>query len=79
MAAIRGLRGLAACPVCLIPTKQLADLSVVSELRTAEDSKESFLKVQNKTLEEVEKELKPKGLRPVYVCLSPLPASGKRI
>ena len=67
MTAIRGLGGLASCPVCLIPTKKLADLSVVYPLRTAEDSKESYLKVQNKTLEEVETELKPLGLRLVYV------------
>ena len=67
MTANRGLGGLAACPVCLIPTEQLADLSVTFDLRTAEDSKDSYLKVQGKTHEEVEKELKPKGLRFIYV------------
>ena len=65
----RGLGGLASCTVCLISTEQLSDLSVKAEIRTSEDSMASFIKVQKSTAVEAEAELKPKGLRRIYVSI----------
>ena len=69
MTALWGLKGKALCPVCLIPMEILSDLSVMSVLRTAKDSMDSFLKAQEGTFAEAEKELKPKGLRPIFVAV----------
>ena len=62
-----GLGGLASCTVCLIPTNQLSDLSIKAEIRTSEDLMASFIKVQKSASVEAEAELKPKGLRRIYV------------
>ena len=67
MLLLRGLKGLAPCPVCLVSVEKLAEYAVNHQLRTAEDSKASFLKVQKATKIKADEELQPKGLRCVFV------------
>ena len=69
MTLIWGLGGLASCPVCLIATDKLSDLLIKAEICTLENSMASFIKVQKSTSVEAEAELKPKGLRRIYVSI----------
>ena len=68
MTLIQGINGLSPCPVCLILSVDQADLSETATLCTQENTMEVFNKVQSMTKAEAEKELKPIGLRNVYVC-----------
>lgn len=60
MALIRGTHGLRPCPVCLIPSKDLADINITAPLRDMEET-------QQLVAEGVEAKLKDQGLRPVEV------------
>lgn len=68
MALIRGLRGLRACPKCLIPSDALSDLSKDYPLRTTANTMQILKDVATQTREEREATLKDNGLRGIEVC-----------
>lgn len=67
MALIRGLRGLRACPKCLIPSDKLSDLSQTYEPRTAAETFAILDSVKSLSAEGREEILKAKGLQYVPV------------
>jgi hypothetical protein len=70
MALIRGLHGLCPCPRCLVAPEDLSDLTVVSEARTPEGTRQIFLDVEAcRTQSDKESILKKYGLRPQEVCM----------
>lgn len=60
MALIRGIRSLYPCPICLIPSKDLADINITAPLRNMKET-------QHLVAEGIEAKLKDQGLRPVKV------------
>jgi len=60
MALIRGVQGLYPCPICLIPSQDLANINITAPLRDMEET-------QHLVAESVEANLKGQGLRPVEV------------
>ncbi|PCH36191.1 hypothetical protein WOLCODRAFT_86299, partial [Wolfiporia cocos MD-104 SS10] len=66
MALIRGANGLCPCPICLVPSSQLADVSVEHPLRTSVDSAK-LLKTAKALPTKAEQEavLKKYGLRSI--------------
>jgi len=71
MALIRGINSHYPCPICLVPAKELSDLSKIYPLRTTEKMKEVYETAQRAgTIAEKEVILKECGLRDVEVGLS---------
>lgn len=70
MALIRGLRGLRACPKCLVPSNALSDLSTSHEPRTTAKTVEILEAVNTKTAEERENILKENGMRWIPVSIN---------
>ena len=68
MALIRGINSHYPCPICLVPAKDLSDLSKIYPLRTTEKMKEVYETAQGAgTIAEKEVMLKEYGLRNVEV------------
>jgi hypothetical protein len=67
MALIRGFGSLTPCPVCLVPSDQLSNLSVTFPLRTKEDMKDQYERAQEHNVAEGDAILKAIGLRDVEV------------
>jgi hypothetical protein len=69
MALIRGTKGLLTCPICLVPDDEQSNLSVMHELRTADQTK-ACLDAANAlpNVTATEKYLQQYGLRNVEVC-----------
>ncbi|KAF8207999.1 hypothetical protein K438DRAFT_2071545 [Mycena galopus ATCC 62051] len=65
MTLIRGLGGNHPCPVCLVRKDEQSDLSIISDLRTAQDSKQAVEQARGLTIEAGENLLKDLGLRKV--------------
>ena len=68
MALIRGVRGAAPCPVCLVPQDQQVHLNrlPLHPLRTKEDAHAVVGQVYETRVQQ-ETNLKPQGLRPIEV------------
>lgn len=77
MALIRGPKGKASCPICLVPSIVCSDLSISYELRNAASHKKAIDPKQYDTLAKREEKLMEMGLRPVevkrYYCVNMLP------
>jgi hypothetical protein len=67
MALIRGFGSLTPCPVCLVPSGQLSNLSVSFPLRTTESMKDRYEQAQEHNVAEGDVILKMIGLRDVEV------------
>ena len=68
MALIRGVNSHYPCPICLIPSEELSDLSKIYPLRTTEKMKEVYKMAQEaETMAGKEVILKEYGLRNVEV------------
>ncbi|KAF8145268.1 hypothetical protein K438DRAFT_1910860 [Mycena galopus ATCC 62051] len=65
MTLIRGLGGNHPCPVCLIRKDEQSDLTVIAELRTAQNSKEAVEKAKTLSVGAGEDLLKDLGLRKI--------------
>ncbi|KAF8164494.1 hypothetical protein K438DRAFT_1909729 [Mycena galopus ATCC 62051] len=65
MALIRGLGGNHPCPVCLIRKDEQSDLTIIAELRTAQNSKAAVEKARTLNVEAGENLLKDLGLRKI--------------
>ncbi|KAF8207444.1 hypothetical protein K438DRAFT_1904651 [Mycena galopus ATCC 62051] len=65
MTLIRGLGGNHPCPVCLVRKDEQSDLSIISDLRTAQDSKRAVEQARGLSVEAGENLLKDLGLRKV--------------
>ncbi|KAF8217280.1 hypothetical protein K438DRAFT_1954122 [Mycena galopus ATCC 62051] len=65
MTLIRGLGGNHPCPVCLVRKDEQSDLTIVSELRTAQNSREAVEEARFLSAEAGENLLKNLGLRKV--------------
>lgn len=70
MALIWGSKGLCPCPICLVPHKELADLSKTHPRRTSDQSEGIFEQAKGlKFFVDKEKLFKPLSLRPVKVSV----------
>ena len=70
MALIWGSKGLCPCPICLVPHKELADLSKTDPRRTSDQSESIFEQAKGlKFFVDKEKLFKPLSLRPVKVSV----------
>ena len=67
MALIRGFGSLTPCPVCLVPSNHLSNLSMTFPLRTMESMKEQYEWAQEHNVAEGDAILKLIGLRDVEV------------
>ena len=65
MTLIRGFGSLTPCPVCLVPSEQLANLSDAFPLRTTESMKDRYEQAQEHNVAEGDVILKTIGLRNV--------------
>ncbi|KAJ7782439.1 hypothetical protein DFH07DRAFT_900870 [Mycena maculata] len=65
MALIRGLGGNHPCPICLVKRDGQADLTIISKLRTADESKKAVTMARTLSSEAGETLLKDLGLRKV--------------
>ncbi|KAF8136888.1 hypothetical protein K438DRAFT_2120589 [Mycena galopus ATCC 62051] len=65
MTLIRGLGGNHPCPVCLVRKDEQSDLTIISELRTAQNSREAVEEARFLSVEAGENLLKNLGLRKV--------------
>ena len=63
MTLIRGFGSLTLCPVCLVPSEQLSNLSVAFPLRTTENMKDRYAQAQMHNAAEGDVILKMIGLR----------------
>ncbi|KAG1800758.1 uncharacterized protein HD556DRAFT_1430154 [Suillus plorans] len=68
MVLIRGLHSNCPCPICLVPSTKLSDLSTVYPTRTIEDAK-AFLELYSRDRVAGEAVLKAHGLRPIANAL----------
>ncbi|KAG1793018.1 hypothetical protein EV424DRAFT_1548534 [Suillus variegatus] len=68
MALIHGLHSNCPCPICLVPSTKLSDLSTVYPTQTIEDAK-AFLELYSRDRVAGEAVLKAHGLRPVVNAL----------
>jgi hypothetical protein len=69
MALVRGLNSNCPCPICLVPSTKLYDLSTTYPTRTVEDAK-AFLELYLRDRVAGEAILKEHGLRPIVVRVS---------
>ena len=70
MALTRGANGLAPCPICVVPSNELSDLSKCYKLRDTKTHKNNIDPESYQSLTEREEKLKKIGLRPVEVSFS---------
>lgn len=68
MTAIRGIKGLYPCPVCLVPQDKQGDHTEIYDLRSTESMQEIFEDARSQTTREAEEGLlKAVSLRPIQV------------
>jgi hypothetical protein len=70
MAVIRGLRSARPCPVCLISSEDLSDISITAERRTPTTMRKIYDDAKKLNKKDQEELLKAFGLRDVEVSLS---------
>ncbi|KAG1771692.1 hypothetical protein EV702DRAFT_1048909 [Suillus placidus] len=68
MALVHGLNSKCPCPICLVPSTKLSDLSMTYPTRNVEDAK-AFLELYLRDRVAGEAVLKAHGLRPIAVCV----------